>query len=73
MKHSRFFVETAPDAVPAVVFHHAEVVLVGDVLDGATDVGESRTRFACRADSNISSAVRRPFAMRKTLPPFEVR
>ena len=47
----RFFVEAATDAVTAVVFDNAKAVLVGDVLDGATDVVPVGASFTCSADA----------------------
>ena len=51
MEHRRFFVEAPADAVAAVVFHHAEAVLVGDVLNSAADVAETGPGFASGADA----------------------
>ena len=51
MEHRGLFVEAPADAVAAVVFHHAETVLVGNVLDGATDVAETGPGFAGGADA----------------------
>ena len=47
----RFFVETAADAVTAVVFDDAEAVFVGDVLDGAADIVPVGALFAGGADA----------------------
>ena len=51
VEHGRFFVESAADAVPAVVFDHAESVFVGDILDGAADVVPVCTLLACGTDA----------------------
>ena len=51
VQHGRFFVETAADAVAAVVFDDAEAVFVGDVLDGTADVVPVGALFAGGADA----------------------
>ena len=51
VEHCRFFVESAADAVPAVVLDYAESVFVGDILDGAADVVPVCTLLACGTDA----------------------
>ena len=51
VENRRLLVEPAPDAVAAVVFHDAETVFVGDILDGAADVAPACTAFTGGANA----------------------